>query len=582
MGPHHTSAPRQLSVRDRTGLSENLRDFSVVALSAGNPGIIACMDIALLMAAFAFGFLASLVRLPPLVGYLLAGFALHALGFESTSTIETIADLGVILLLFGIGLKLSFRTLARREVWATATGFAVIATAVAAVALWIVGFLGLALTRDLDLSATLTIALALSFSSTVFAVKALERTNETESLAGRIAVGVLIIQDLIAVTFLVVSGAQQPSWWALAVVPLLLALRPLIFWLLDRSGHGEMLVLLGFTVAVGVGAEAFYLVGLKADLGALLAGLALASHPRAAELSDRLLGFKDLFLIGFFLSIGLSGTPPLAGWIIGLGAAFLIPTRSFTLLWLFTRLRLRARTALHASLTLSTYSEFGLIVIAAAVAEGIVEQSWLATTGIAVAGSFVLASVNNSARYHIYDRLAGFLSRLELNQPIPDDAIIDFGPARVLIFGMGRIGMGAYDELVKHERGPVVGVDRDLEVAAGHQQAGRTVIRGDALDRDFWERVQFHPDVELVIAATSNHTANLECVRRIREFLPTARIAAAATYPDQVAELHASGVDIARNLYEEAGQALADDAAATLWETGTTTGNENGPLVPPD
>jgi voltage-gated potassium channel Kch len=220
---------------------------------------------------------------------------------------------------------------------------------------------------------------------------------------------------------------------------------------------------------------------------------------------------------------------------------------------------------LHASLTLSTYSEFGLIVVAAAVAAGDVEQPWLATIGVAVAGSFVLASVNNSARYRVYDRLAVFLSRLERQPPIPDDAIIEFGAARVLIFGMGRIGMGAYDELVKNQRGPVVGVDRDAEVGIKHQRAGRTVIRGDALDRDFWERVQFHPDVELIIAATSNHAANLECVRRIRQYLPHARIAAAATYPDQVRELHDSGVDIARNLYEEAGQALADDAAATLW-----------------
>lgn len=519
----------------------------------------------MLIAAFGFGFAASLLRLPPLVGYLIAGFTLNALGYESTSTVETIADLGVILLLFGIGLKLKFRTLARSEVWGAASGFAVIATAVAASALWASGLLGLGITQDLSLRATLTIALALSFSSTVFAVKALELTNETQSLAGRIAVGVLIIQDLLAVLFLVVSGAQQPSWWALGLIPLLLAFRPLAFWLIDHSDHGEMLTLLGFTLAAGVGAEAFHLAGLKPDLGALVIGIALANHSRAEEMADRLLGFKDLFLIGFFLSIGLSGTPSAAGWVVGLSAAILIPTRSFALVWLFTRLRLRSRTALHASLTLSTYSEFGLIVIAAAVATGHVEGHWLATVGIAVAGSFVLASVNNSARYRVYDRLASLLSRLERQPPVPDDAIIEFGEARVLIFGMGRIGMGAYDELVKNQRGPVVGVDRDVEVGLRHQHAGRTVIRGDALDRDFWERAQLHPDVELVIAATSNHAANLECVRRIREYLPNARIAAAATYPDQVAELHDSGVDIARNLYEEAGQALADDAAATLW-----------------
>lgn len=523
------------------------------------------MDIGLLLAAFAFGFAASLTRLPPLVGYIVAGFVLHAFGFESTATVETIADLGVFLLLFGIGLKLRFRTLANPAVWGPATSFAVLATGVGALALWVSGLLGIPMIGDLDLRATLTVALALSFSSTVFAIKALERTNETGSLSGRISIGILIIQDLIAVGFLVATGAERPTWWALLVIPALFVLRPIGSWLIDRSGHGELLVLLGFTLAVIAGAEVFSLVGLKPDLGALAAGFVLSNHPRAEELADRLLGFKDLFLVGFFLSIGLAGTPPLAGWVIGLVAALLIPTRSVTLIWLLTRFRLRSRTALHASLTLSTYSEFGLIVAAGAVATGYIDQTWLATIGVAVAGSFVWAAAANGARYRIYDRLSAGLSRLERHPPIEEDAIIDFGEARVLIFGMGRIGLGAYDELIKNNRGPVVGVERDPETSDGHRQAGRTVIRGDALDRDFWERVRFHPDVELVIAATNNHAANLECVRRIREFLPNARIAAAATYPDEVAELQASGVHIARNLYEEAGQALADDAVSIVW-----------------
>ena len=112
---------------------------------------------------------------------------------------------------------------------------------------------------------------------------------------------------------------------------------------------------------------------------------------------------------------------------------------------------------------------------------------------------------------------------------------------------------------------PVVGIDRKDETVVMHRSEGRSVIRGDALDQDFWERVRFHPDVELVIAAMSSHSANLECVRRVKEFLPSARIAAIATYPDQIAELRDAGVDVARNLYEEAGQALADDATTVVF-----------------
>jgi glutathione-regulated potassium-efflux system ancillary protein KefC len=115
-------------------------------------------------------------------------------------------------------------------------------------------------------------------------------------------------------------------------------------------------------------------------------------------------------------------------------------------------------------------------------------------------------------------------------------------------------------------RGPVVvGVDRSDDRVAAHRAEGRAVVRGDALDRDFWERVRLHPDIELVVAAMSSHEGNLECARRVEEFAPDARIAAIATYPDQVEELRAAGVDVARNLYEEAGQGLADDAVGEIW-----------------
>ena len=526
----------------------------------------AVMEVALFVAAFLFGFAAKAVGLPPLVGYLVAGFVLHAFGYEVTEGIDVVAEIGILLLLFGIGLKLRPRTLARPSVWVTATVFAAVATGFVGVLLLALGALGVPLARDLDPGTALLVGFALSFSSTVFAVQALERTGESDSLAGRLAVGVLILQDVFAVVFLVAAEGEWPSLWAILVIPAFIILRPIAGWLLDRSGHGEILVLLGVTLAVGVGAGVFDLVGLKPDLGALVAGLLLSGHPRAGELSDRLLSFKDLFLVGFFLSIGLGGTPSAAAWGIGLLFILLLPGKAFGFFWLFTRLRLRARTSLHATLTLSTFSEFGLIVGAAALAEGFVDQAWVSTVAVAVAGSFVVTSIADSRRYQFYDRWSHRLSAFERHPPMEEDSILDCGDARVIVFGMGRVGTGAFDEIVAR-RGPVaVGVDRDAERVAMHQEEGRNVVRGDALDRDYWERVRFHPEVGLVVAAMSSHGANLECVRRIREFLPSTRIAAIARFPDQIVELREAGVDVARNLYEEAGQALADDATAATFE----------------
>lgn len=524
------------------------------------------MDLILLVVAFGFGFAATRARLPALVGYLVAGFVLHAGGFESTEVIEAISGLGVQLLLFGIGLKLKIGTLARPEVWGTATIHIAASTAVFAGLLFALGALGAPMAAGLDIGQATLLGFVFAFSSTVFAVKTLEQKNEAGSLPGRLAVGVLVVQDVVAVGFLALSTGELPNLLAVPMVLLILALRPAFGWLLTRSGHGELLVLLGFAIALGIGARGFGLVGLKPELGALVAGLAVSLHPRAGEMSDRLLDLKDLFLVGFFLSIGLGGTPPLGSLaVVGL-MLILIPFKSILFLFLFTRFRLRARTAFHSSLPLSTYSEFGLIVAAAGLAGGRLDQGWVASVAIAMAGSFAVAAAATGARYRLYGLVSGLLGRLERHPTLSHDAIVDCEYARVIIFGMGRIGTGAYDEIAARSGVAVVGVDRREEAIAFHESQGRNVIRGDALDRDFWDRVRFRNDVELIVICMDSHPSNLECVDRAKEFLPDARIAAIAMYPDQILELRNAGVAVARDLYEEAGQGLAEDAVAMVWE----------------
>lgn len=513
-----------------------------------------------LLVAFAAGFVARSVRLPALAGYLVAGFGLHAVGFEPDATLDTIADLGILLLLFGIGLKLRIRTLRRPMVWGTEVVFATVGTVLVTVTLIVLGAVGLDLASDLTLGGAATVALALSFSSTVFAVQALDLRGERGSLQGRVAISILVLQDLVAVGYLVVADGTLPSPWAIPLVVGLWLARWPARWLIDHSGHGEVFVLLGFALAVGVGAGSFALVDLKPDLGALVAGLLLSGHPRAGELSDRLLGFKDLLLVGFFLSIGLAGIPGTEAWIVGAAAVLLMPTRSAVLYLLFTRFGLRSRTAFHASITLSTYSEFGLIVAAAATASGVIGPEWVSAIGIAVAASLVVTSTVNAARYHLFARFGRQLHRFERAEPIPEDALIDFGDARIVVFGMGRVGTGAYERFEERLGPCVVGIDRSDETVAAQTSLGRRVVRGDALDRDFWERIRFHPDVELVVAAMSSHRANVEAVSRVKEFLPTSQVASIAMHPDQVEQLRDAGVDVARNLYEEAGQGLADDA----------------------
>ncbi len=522
------------------------------------------MDLWLIVVAFGFGFGASQVRLPPMVGYLVAGFVLHAAGQETTEAIETLSDIGILLLLFGIGLKLKVKTLSQPVVWAGASLHMVATIVLVALGVVVAGSQGLPLVEGLSIREALLIGFACSFSSTVFAVKALQERNEGSSVQGRNAIGILVIQDIFAVIFLTATVGSLPSIWAVPVVAGVIAGRPLFGWVLDRAGHGELLLLLALALALGVGAEAFDAVGVKADLGALLVGFMLAKHPRAGELSDSILDLKDVLLIGFFLSIGLGGSPGAAEVAIAAVLVLLVPLKTAGFMALSALFGYRARTSWQMAIRLSTFSEFGLIVAVIGIDQGLIDERWSTTLGLAVAVSFLLAAPVNSASFAIFDRFRDVFARLERSDRDVEDAVVDPGRADVIIFGMGRVGTGAYDELVQRHGLVVLGVDRSDEGAIKQVQSGRNVIRGDALDGEFWTRVSLDPTVKLVLLAMNEHAANVAAVNRLRRFIPDVPIAAIARHPDEVDELCDHDVTVARNLYEEAGQGLADDACSVL------------------
>ena len=245
--------------------------------------LIALGDVTWIFFAFIFGFLARLIGLPPLVGYLVAGFLLSSQGIENNELLLKLSDIGITLLLFIVGLKLNLRTLAKPQVWAVAGIHMLIITSVFGTAIYGLAVLGLSFISELSLKSSLLIGFALSFSSTVFAVKILEERGGVSSLYGRIAIGILIIQDLAAVIFLALSLGKVPTLWS-ALLLLLIPLKPILYRLLNKVGHGELLILYGFMLALG-GAKIFELVGVKGDLGALILGVLMAGHVKSDELT---------------------------------------------------------------------------------------------------------------------------------------------------------------------------------------------------------------------------------------------------------------------------------------------------------
>jgi len=412
-------------------------DFELVAIALG--------DVTWISLAFFLGFLARLISLPPLVGFLATGFVLNYLGIASGEMLQKLADLGITLLLFTVGLKLNLKVLIRPQVWAVTALHISIIIALFGAAIFGLALLSISLFSGLDLKLSLMLAFALSFSSTVFVVKSLEEKGEMKSLHGRIAIGILVMQDLAAVIFLVASTGNFPSPWALLLF-LLFPLRPLFHHLLQKTGHGELLILYGLVLALG-GAELFELVGVKGDLGALIAGVLISTHPNSNEMAKSMLGFKDLFLLGFFLSIGMSGQLSLEALIIGMLLVPFIFVKSTLFFTLMTRFKLRARTSLLATLNLTNYSEFGLIVAAIGVTNGWMGAEWLVVIAIALSLSFVIAAPLNNIDDRTYSQFKDFWIRFQRKERLPDDTLVDTLGATIAIFGMGRVGSGAYDKM---------------------------------------------------------------------------------------------------------------------------------------
>lgn len=533
------------------------------------------MDPILIVAAFVCGTLASRIGLPPLVGYLVAGFVLNSLGIEAGDLLATIANAGVTLLLFTIGLKLKLKDLASPEVWGGATLHMLVTVVLFGIAIGLLGMFGLHTLSELDWKHALLIAFALSFSSTVFAVKVFEEKREMASRHAVTAIGILIMQDIIAVVFLAVSAGKMPTLWALAWIGALFLIRPLLLGFMSRCGHGELLMLLGILMpAAGYGS--CELVGLKGDLGALVFGMLIAGHPKASELAKALLSFKDLFLVGFFLNIGISGSPTLAAVGIALLLALVMPLKAALFFGILSRFKLRARTSLLASLSLANYSEFGLIVGAIGVANGWLDKTWLVILAIALSCTFIMAAPANSLAHAIYARWSKRLKRFESAERLPDEASLDTGGAKIAVIGLGGIGTAAYDEMRRRYGNVVIGIDFCKESVEAHLERGRRVVLGDASDSDFWERIDpSQGNIGLVMLTLPDSKASAFAIRQMKERGYPGQITASVRYEDEVAVLKEAGINAAYVLYEEAGIGFADHVCkhmdhCTLQDAGLT------------
>ena len=503
------------------------------------------MDIVWIGMAFVFGMLFSRIKLPPLVGYLVAGGALSAYGYEAGVALHEIAHLGVLFLLFTVGLHLRLKNIIRSEVLGTGGIHLLVSTAI---------FLPVTLLIGYSVTASVIISIVLGFSSTVLTAKNLEQRDELGAFHGRVAIGILILQDIVAIIILGLTSGSAPSPWSLALLGLPL-MRPAIIKIVELANEEELKLLFALMLALGGGAL-FEELGLSSELGALIAGMLLSGHDIADELSKKLWGLKEAFLVGFFLEVGLTGLPALQDFYLALAALAILPLKSILFFGLMTAFKLRARTSFIATISLSSYSEFTLIAGTVAASAGFIPPGVVVAFALLTAISFAVNAPLAIWEEQLWQKMESFLIQFERDLRHPDQQILSLGSAEYLIIGMGNAGQAAYDRFKKEEK-HVVGMDIDPARIQQNIEKGRRVIYGDMQDIELWQKLDLS-HVKSVILAIGTKEAKVNATKYLRSNNYPGTIIALTSQEDEHRELGQAGASAVCIPITQAGQKLAE------------------------
>jgi Kef-type K+ transport system membrane component KefB len=532
---------------------------------------------AVLAIAAVAGAVGTLLRQPLIVSFIFAGILVGPSGFgllRMTHELELLADVGIAVLLFVVGLKLDLTIIRTMGPVSAVTGIGQIAFTAA------IGLL-ICLGLGLPWIPSVYVAVALTFSSTIIIVKLLGDKREIDSLHGRISVGILIVQDLVVVLAMVVlsalgaGGAADASDSVLRQVLGLLGkvglflggiafaarfVLPRLTVHLARSPELLLTFAIGWAVALAAGGE---LLGFSREVGAFLAGVSLASSPFRETLSGRLTTLRDFLLLFFFVNLGASLDFAAMGSSVPAAAAlagFVLLGKPLIVMAIMGAMGYRKRTGALTGLTLAQISEFSLILGALGVSLGHIDRE---TLGLVTLVGLITISLSTYLILYvqpIYARIERFLGPFERAIPHREARESDGAGERfdVVLFGIGRYGSRIAAGL--RSRGvAVLEVDFDPEALQRAAGRGEAIRYADATDPHAPASVPLD-GARWVACAAPDVQANLTLLNALREHGFAGRVALTAHTPVDAARLEAAGADLVLQPFRDA----ADLAAATL------------------
>lgn len=506
-----------------------------------------------LVIAFIMGSIAHRLKVSPLVGYLAAGIIVGPFtpGFVADSNLAAeLAEIGVILLMFGVGLHFSLRELlaVRKIAVPGAIGQIAVATLMGMGLAWALGW---------DPLAGFVFGLALSVASTVVLLRALQGHGIIETERGRIAVGWLIVEDLVMVLALVllpalaeVMKSEGPTTWSALLVPLaqtgfkvtgflvvmLVVARRVIPWALHwvvHTGSRELFRLAVLAIALGVAFGAAVVFDVSFALGAFFAGMILGETPLSRQATEETLPLRDAFAVLFFVSVGMLFNPA----VVIQQPLFLVATvliivigKSIAAYGIVRLLGHNQMTAITAAASLAQIGEFSFILASLGTGLQILPPEG---RDLILAGSLISIFVNPFI----------FNAFVPKRQDVADAVEPPSDAARqrdhIVLIGYGRVGKLIAHDLLAKDR-PFILIEDQADTAKAAKEAGLDVVRGNALDPATLHTAGIEHASKLLIAIPEGFEggAVIEAARAIR---PDIAVVARAHSDAEVAHLEAAG-----------------------------------------
>jgi Kef-type K+ transport system membrane component KefB len=527
---------------------------------------------AILAVAALIGLVANRLRQPLIVSFIGVGILVGPVGtgwVSGVDEIELLAHLGITILLFLVGLRLDLHLIRTTGPVALATGLGQVAFTSA------VGY-GIALALGMDHVTAIYVAVALTFSSTIIIVKLLSDKREIDQLHGRIAVGFLIVQDLVVVLVMIAltafgqaagNNVAADIGFVLAKgIGLLAGIALAMRYVLPRLIHvvarsQELLVLFAVAWAVALAAVSAWL-GFSTEVGAFLAGVSLASTPFREAIGSRLVSLRDFLLLFFFIGLGAQLEFTDAGRQLGEAAvfsAFVLIGNPLIVLVIMGVMGYPARVSFLAGLTVAQISEFSLILAALGFSLGHITTGTVSL--ITVVGLITIGASTYMILYShpLYERLEPWLRVFQRRNAHRRTVPRDNGETDVLVYGLGRFGGQIVDRLTAAGAN-VVAVDFDPDRVNAHNRKGGTAVFGSAEDIDFLESLPIDR-ARWVVSTIPSADANLTLLHALRHHGYSGRIALTALSERDTRRLESADADIVVKPLSTAADALLDTIA---------------------